>query len=84
MTHKVWGGRHLTRDEIESFLKDARIARFCSHNVNGTIHSVPVWFRYDNNKVVFLTPDLSRKAKNVNETEMFRLLLMWKNHPEES
>jgi len=39
LAHKVWGGRYLKREEIESFLKEARTARFCSHNSDETIHA---------------------------------------------
>ena len=56
---------HLTSDEIESFLQEARIARFCSHNRDGTIHAAPVWYKYENGKMVIGTPHRSRKARNV-------------------
>ena len=38
----VLGGRYLAKEEIESFLKEAKIARFCSLNNDGTIHAAPV------------------------------------------
>ena len=75
MAHKVWGGRHLTREEIESFLKEAKIARFCSHNNDETIHSVPVWFKYENGMIVILTPDHSRKARNVKRKKDVSIII---------
>jgi nitroimidazol reductase NimA-like FMN-containing flavoprotein (pyridoxamine 5'-phosphate oxidase superfamily) len=75
LAHKVWGGRHLTTEEIESFLKEAKIARFCSHNNDGTIHAVPVWFRYENEKIVILTPGHSRKAGNVRRDKNVSILI---------
>jgi nitroimidazol reductase NimA-like FMN-containing flavoprotein (pyridoxamine 5'-phosphate oxidase superfamily) len=56
---------HLTSEEIESFLQEARIARFCSYNRDGTIHAAPVWYKYENGKMVIGTPLKSRKARNV-------------------
>ena len=55
----------LTKGEIESFLKEARTARFCSLNEDGTVHAAPVWFRYENGHIMIITSAASRKAKNV-------------------
>jgi general stress protein 26 len=75
LAHKVWGGRHLTREEIESFLKEAKIARFCSHNNDETIHAAPVWFKYENGIIVILTPDHSCKARNVKRNKNVSILI---------
>ena len=75
LAHKVWGGRHLTSEEIESFLKEAKIARFCSHNNDKTIHSVPVWFKYENGIIVIITPDHSVKARNVKRNKTVSILI---------
>lgn len=56
---------HLMNDEIESLLKEAKIARFCSYNKDGTIHATPVWYRYENGRIFLATPAKSQKAKNV-------------------
>jgi len=75
LAHKVWAGRHLTREEIESFLKEVRTARFCSHNDDETIHAAPVWFKYEDGKIVILTPEHSRKAKNVKRNKNVSILI---------
>jgi len=75
LAHKVWGGRHLARGGIESFLKEAKIARFCSLNDDGTIHAAPVWFKYENGKIVILTPDRSCKARNVKRNKNVTILV---------
>jgi len=75
LAHKVWGGRHLPREEIESFLKEVRTARFCSHNDDETIHAAPVWFKYDDGKIVILTPGHSRKARNVKRNKNVSILI---------
>jgi general stress protein 26 len=55
----------MTREEIESLLKTAKIARFCSLNKDGTIHAAPVWYSYENGEIIIATPETSRKVRNV-------------------
>jgi len=59
------GGRNLSDEETESMLKESRIAVICSKNKNGTIHAIPVWFKYIDDEIVILTPSVSRKARNL-------------------
>jgi len=75
LAHRVWGGRHLTREQIASFLKEAKIARFCSLNDDGTIHAAPVWFKYENGEIAILTPDHSCKARNVKRNKNVTILI---------
>jgi len=66
---------HLTDKEIEDFLKSAKIARICTHNKDGTIHSVPVWFNYDNGEIIIGTPKASRRARNLNNDNNVTILI---------
>jgi len=66
---------HLTDEEIESFLKKAIVARFCSLNEDGTIHAVPVWYSYLEGKIIVATPVVSRKARNVRRNGNVTLLI---------
>jgi len=65
----------LTDEEIESFLKQAKVARFCSLNEDGTIHAVPVWYRYEDGRIMVATPAASRKARNVRRNRNVTLLI---------
>lgn len=56
---------HLSVEEIDSFLRKAEVARFCSLNADGTIHAVPVWYTYEHGQIIVATPAASRKARNV-------------------
>ncbi len=71
----IWGGRRLTEEEIEPFLREARIARLCSLNDDGTIHAAPVWFKYENGKIVIVTPSRSCKARNVKRNRNVTILI---------
>lgn len=56
---------HMTDDEIDALLSEAMIARLCTHNTDGTIHVAPVWYLYENGKILIGTPKRSRKASNI-------------------
>ncbi len=66
---------HLTNDEIEFLLRDAKVARFCSLNEDGTIHVAPVWFKYENARISITTPVASRKARNVRRNNNVTVLV---------
>lgn len=62
-------------DEIDSLLREAKIARFCSHNKDGTIHATPVWYRYEKGKIFLGTPVKSQKARNVERNSNVTFLV---------
>ncbi len=65
----------LTKDEIVSFLEKAKIARICSINKDGTIHSVPVWYYYEDGNIVIGTPKKSRRAGNIRRNNNITVLI---------
>jgi nitroimidazol reductase NimA-like FMN-containing flavoprotein (pyridoxamine 5'-phosphate oxidase superfamily) len=71
----IWGGRRLKKEEIESLLQEAKIARFCCHNDDGTIHATPVWFNYENGNIIILTPSRSQKARNIKRNKNVTILV---------
>lgn len=72
----------LTEGEIESFLKEARTARFCSLNKDGTIHAAPVLFKHIDGQIIIITPAASRKAKNVKRNEKVSILIDTEQPPQ--
>ena len=55
----------LTNAEIDSFLREQKIARICSLNEDGTIHATAVWFAYKDGCIMMLTPAATRKVRNI-------------------
>jgi hypothetical protein len=55
----------LTSEEIESMLKENHYARICTHNRDGTIHAMPVAYRYINGQMLIMSLIKSRKNKNI-------------------
>jgi len=65
----------LTKEEIETLLKEAKIARFCTLDKDGTIHAMPVWFKYENGQIFVGTPAASHKARNVKRNNNVTVLI---------
>lgn len=59
----------LTNDETDSFLSEPRIAVISTHNEDGSIHSAPVWYKYEpeTNEILFGTQNITRKIKNIKK-----------------
>jgi nitroimidazol reductase NimA-like FMN-containing flavoprotein (pyridoxamine 5'-phosphate oxidase superfamily) len=70
-----WGGRNLEKGEIETLLQEARIARVCCHNEDGTIHATPVWFKYENGIINIPILSQSRKARNLKRNRKVTILV---------
>ncbi len=66
---------HLTDKEIEDFLKEAPTAIICSINKDGTIHGVPVWFKYVSGQFIITTPEKSQKASNIAKNNNVTLII---------
>jgi nitroimidazol reductase NimA-like FMN-containing flavoprotein (pyridoxamine 5'-phosphate oxidase superfamily) len=65
----------LTNEEIESMLKTSRYARVCTHNEDGTIHTMPVAYRYINGQIVIISIAKSRKNRNVQRNNDVSVLI---------
>jgi PPOX class probable F420-dependent enzyme len=52
-------------DSIRRFLEARHYAALATHNDDGSIHTTPVWYLFDNGKFYVGSPSSSRKAKNV-------------------
>jgi general stress protein 26 len=61
--------------EIEDYLSSEKIVRICTHNKDGTIHAVPVWFNYKNGYFIIGTPEKSLKTRNLMRDNRVTLLL---------
>ena len=71
----LMGGRRLEKAELESILEESKIARICCHNEDGTIHATPVWYKYMDGKIVFVTVDRSIKARNLKRNKNVTVLI---------
>jgi len=65
----------LTSEEIESMLKENHYARICTHNKDGTIHAMPVAYRYVNGQILIFSLLKSRKNKNIERNNDVTVLI---------
>jgi general stress protein 26 len=61
--------------EITAFLAKPQLARFCSHNPDGSIHAAPIYYLYAGGAFLFGTQALSRKAKNIQHDPQVTVLI---------
>jgi nitroimidazol reductase NimA-like FMN-containing flavoprotein (pyridoxamine 5'-phosphate oxidase superfamily) len=65
----------LTQGELMAFLNEAPIARSSSINPDGTIHSAPVYFKYDNGDILIGTQEVTRKVRNTKQNPKVTVLI---------
>ena len=65
----------LTSEEIESMLKENHYARICTHNRDGTIHAVPLAYRYVNGQILMMSLAKSRKTRNIERNNDVTVLV---------
>lgn len=64
-----------TNDELHSFLQRPLIAKLSTFNEDGTIHTVPVWFRYDDGDILLGTQAINRKVRNIKHNPSVTVLI---------
>jgi nitroimidazol reductase NimA-like FMN-containing flavoprotein (pyridoxamine 5'-phosphate oxidase superfamily) len=52
-------------DSMRQILQARHYATMATHNVDGTIHTTPVWYLFENGKFYVGSPSASRKTLNV-------------------
>ena len=65
----------LTADELELFLSKPLIAKISTLNNDGSIHLVPLLFKYADGDILLGTQEISRKAHNVKRNPNATVLI---------
>ncbi|HLV85707.1 MAG TPA: pyridoxamine 5'-phosphate oxidase family protein [Candidatus Sulfotelmatobacter sp.] len=60
---------------VQQLLGGRYVASFATHNPNGSIHMVAVWFWYDGTDVYVATSSRSRKAQNLQGNPSVSLMI---------
>ena len=61
--------------EIEIFLAKPIVARFCSHNPDGSIHVTPINYVYEKGEFLFGTQMASQRVKNIQRDKHVTVLV---------
>lgn len=64
-----------TQEELEAFLAQPLMARLSTHNEDGTIHTIPIWYEYRDGKIIVSTQTITRKAKNIQRNNNVTVLI---------
>jgi len=65
----------MTYEEMEDFLALPLIAKLSTHNKDGTIHTVPVWFKYRDGEILLGTQEISQKVQNIKRDSRVTVLV---------
>jgi PPOX class probable F420-dependent enzyme len=65
----------MTDEELVSFFEQAHFARLGTINEDGTIHIAPIFFKYDDGKILMATQDPSRKVRNIKRNHNVSVLI---------
>ena len=60
---------------VKQLLQGRYIASFASHNSNGSVHIVAVWFWFDGTDIYVATSSRSRKARNLQANPAVSLMI---------
>ena len=60
---------------VKQLLQARYIASFASHNSNGSVHIVAVWFWFDGTDIYVATSSRSRKARNLQANSAVSLMI---------
>lgn len=69
------GPPSMTEEEIYDFLNQMKIARICTLNKDGTVHSAPVWYLLRDKQIFFSTPIKSKKARNIKRNSVISVMV---------
>jgi nitroimidazol reductase NimA-like FMN-containing flavoprotein (pyridoxamine 5'-phosphate oxidase superfamily) len=65
----------MSEDELISFFEEAQFARLGTINEDGTIHIAPIFFKYDEGRILMATQDPSRKVRNIKRNNNVTVLI---------
>ncbi|MCZ7540045.1 MAG: pyridoxamine 5'-phosphate oxidase family protein [Anaerolineae bacterium] len=65
----------LVQAEVEEFLSQPHIARLSTHNEDGSIQTIPIWFDYVDGEILLGTQEVSRKVQNIKHNPQVSILI---------
>lgn len=65
----------LPQPELEAFLAKPLMARLSTHNPDGTIHTVPIWYEYRDGDILMSSQTITRKVKNIQHDPQVTVLV---------
>lgn len=63
------------QEELRDFLAQPLLARLSTLNADGTIHTVPIWYEYRDEKIFLSTQTITQKVKNIERHPQVTVLV---------
>ncbi|WP_420632063.1 pyridoxamine 5'-phosphate oxidase family protein [Candidatus Leptofilum sp.] len=64
-----------SEEELDTFLAKPLLARLSTHNADGTIHTIPIWYEHKNGKLLLSTQTITQKVKNIQRNPQVTVLI---------
>ena len=61
--------------ELAAFLAQPLLARLSTHNNDGSIHTIPIWYEYRDRKLLLSTQTITQKVKNIQRNPQVTVLI---------
>ena len=61
--------------ELTEFLAQPLLARLSTHNTDGSIHTIPIWYEYRDGKLLLSTQTITQKVKNIQRNPQVTVLI---------
>ena len=61
--------------ELAAFLAQPLLARLSTHNTDGSIHTIPIWYEYRDGKLLLSTQTITQKVKNIQRNPQVTVLI---------
>lgn len=65
----------LSEAELANFLAQPLLARLSTHNADGSIHTIPIWYEHREGKVLLSTQTVTQKVKNIQQNSQVTVLV---------
>jgi general stress protein 26 len=65
----------MNEEELLTFFNQAEFARLGTINEDGTIHIAPIFFKYDEGRILMATQDPCRKVRNIKRNNHVSVLI---------
>lgn len=62
-------------EELTAFLSKRLMARLSTHNPDGTIHTIPIWYEYREGHILMSSQSITQKVKNIKQNPNVTVLI---------
>ena len=76
--------KYMSSEDTNALYTETPTTIFCTHNKDGTIHAVPIWYQYKDETFYFMSFKDAKRIKNIQHNNDVSLSLVMPGGPGES